>query len=107
MCLEALSAVHRLVGARLEGNLRLAPALGACGSVHLPRGAVTATTAAGVPPATAVPILIALLLPRGAARLTTLRLAEAALKVEGLLALREHECLPAIAAGERSIAHSA
>ena len=72
--LEALAAVDRLVGARLEGDFRLLATARANRRVHLTRGAVatTATTvaAAAAPVGTAAAAAVAAAAPVGAATAT-------------------------------------
>lgn len=118
--LEALTAVDRLVVARLEGHFRVLATLRADGRVHLARaGGVTptattarVTVAGGVAPATTgVATVIAARRPLGLALGTTagapLRLGIATLSVERLLTRRKSKCLATIAAGNRSVAQLA
>src|SRR5262249_2135499 len=102
LLLEAAGAVHRLVGARLEGQLCRATALRARRRIHLSRRALVVA-----PPATVAAVAIvghaaaALGLARGTALRAAGRLVrEALLRVELLLAFGENEGCAAVSAGK-------
>ena len=85
MISEAVAAVHGLVAARLEGNLRLLAAISADRGVHL-------TLRTGVAVLSAE--------RRTALRATARLILEAFLRIESLLGSSEHEFFAAVTASE-------
>ena len=120
--LEALTAIDRFAWSRVERHFGLLTALGACCREELARSRIvpaaipTIATAIGRAIGTAAAVStaivvsttagVALGLAGLAAIATTLWIRESPLLIELLLTLGEHEFLPTIAAGQRSITHS-
>lgn len=108
--LEALTAIHRLAWAWVEGNFRFLTALRACCRVEcalttaIAVAAASTISAAAVTTAEAVTI-VALLLASLPARRASLWIGKSPRRVEILLTRREHKLVAAIATGKRSIAH--
>ena len=94
MLLEALAAIDRFITARLEGHLRLLPAIRADRGIHLPRATVAIAASA---PAGALAGRAALWAAAGLIR-------QPPAGVELLLSRREEELTSAVATLQRHIA---
>jgi hypothetical protein len=110
--LEAVAAVDRLAGGRVERNFGGLATLGTGGRVELawrPRRSVVVAgavpTTATIPASRTGASAGSLRLAGLAALRTTLRLGESALGVKVLLASGEDEFLSTIATGQRTISH--